>query len=746
MAAVSTIKVVADSSQAQRELTKLTTQLGNLQNKIAAIGFGTIIANTIAFADNLQDLSDATGIATSSLLGFQTAVQQSGGSADSADKAVLRFLNTIGDAAEGGLAAQNAFARVGVNLKDLGTLSEQDLLKKTIDGLGKITDKSEQARLKTAMFGKEFRSVAVEDLAARYAKATAESVKYADSIKSAADAQAKLETAVKQFKLSLLEALKPLTDFVGNLDDKQVKEFTDAVVKIGTAAAAIYVLYQAFMALAKVVTVVAGALAFLAKNLNPMVRIATIVASALALVAQGIEKITGLDIFDKLAKALGLVNDESERRGRGHPEEIKNREAAAAASQKEAEKLREVTDALAKRRQEIQKASAAFADQNANIIDNINFEKALIGKTEDVIAVEKAREEIFKRAASESEKLRQAKAALGKDESALAAVYDQQIKKIQEQSEVDADRVARATTGLQGMRMIEQARLKDIENTTKAIEDQIARQQQLGDILRSALDQQKTAEFEGAQAGRSPFERQMESIKENARKAALEAGRAFADTFEDSGDGLSVEKAAELAAGLEQIAQRYQEIAATQLSNLEYSRSFAAGWKEAFDEYVDNATNAANIARNAFQSLTSNMESALDEFVKTGKLNFGDFARSVIQDLLKIQLKAAAINMLKAVGGGNFLGSLFGFAKGGYVGTNKPVLVGENGPEVISGAAGMTVTPNWKMNGQAQPVTNNYYNISAVDAKGVAQLFAENRMTLLGTVRQAEKELPFRGR
>jgi hypothetical protein len=46
------------------------------------------------------------------------------------------------------------------------------------------------------------------------------------------------------------------------------------------------------------------------------------------------------------------------------------------------------------------------------------------------------------------------------------------------------------------------------------------------------------------------------------------------------------------------------------------------------------------------------------------------------------------------------------------------------------------------------PITNNYItnNISAVDARSVAQLFAENRKTLLGTVRMAEKELPYSNR
>jgi len=40
-------------------------------------------------------------------------------------------------------------------------------------------------------------------------------------------------------------------------------------------------------------------------------------------------------------------------------------------------------------------------------------------------------------------------------------------------------------------------------------------------------------------------------------------------------------------------------------------------------------------------------------------------------------------------------------------------------------------------------ITNN---ISAIDSKSVAQLFAENRRTLFGNVEQARRELPMRTR
>jgi phage-related minor tail protein len=137
------------------------------------------------------------------------------------------------------------------------------------------------------------------------------------------------------------------------------------------------------------------------------------------------------------------------------------------------------------------------------------------------------------------------------------------------------------------------------------------------------------------------------------------------------------------------------------------------------------------------------MNSALDKFVETGKLNFGDLARSIIQDLLKISLRKAAAG---------FVGSLFGIpgmAQGGPVAGGMPYVIGEQGPELFVPKNAGTIIPNHKLGGgstaQPAPVVNNYnYSISAIDAKSVSQLFYENRQTLFGTVEAAKKELPFR--
>ena len=207
---------------------------------------------------------------------------------------------------------------------------------------------------------------------------------------------------------------------------------------------------------------------------------------------------------------------------------------------------------------------------------------------------------------------------------------------------------------------------------------------------------------------------------------------------------------------MNQVAKAYDPIIAKQEELNAKSRDFSTGWQKAFNTYMDDATNASKIAEQAFSSMTSRMNSAIDNFVETGKFSFGDFARSVIQDLIKIELKAQATKLLGMLGGGggggifSAISSLFGFAEGGSPPINKPSIVGEKGPEVFIPRSAGTIIPNGAVGGGGGGgVVNKTYitnNISAIDSKSVAQMFAENRKALLGTVQLAQKELPYGNR
>jgi lambda family phage tail tape measure protein len=177
--------------------------------------------------------------------------------------------------------------------------------------------------------------------------------------------------------------------------------------------------------------------------------------------------------------------------------------------------------------------------------------------------------------------------------------------------------------------------------------------------------------------------------------------------------------------------------------------SSKAGIRSAI-ENAKRITEPFYMAEAATASLFSNMNSALDNFVETGKFKFGSFAKSVIADLAKIALKAAATKLITSI----FGAGIFGKAAGGPVMANKPYVVGEQGPELFVPNSAGSIMTNASLNknagagtGMGATVNNTYntYNISAIDSRSVAQMFVENRKSLLGASMMARKEMPYGG-
>jgi hypothetical protein len=113
-------------------------------------------------------------------------------------------------------------------------------------------------------------------------------------------------------------------------------------------------------------------------------------------------------------------------------------------------------------------------------------------------------------------------------------------------------------------------------------------------------------------------------------------------------------------------------------------------------------------------------------------------------------LKAAVTKLFTLVGK-----SILGKAAGGPVMANKPYVVGEQGPELFVPNSAGSIMTNASLNknagggesGMGATITNNYItnNISAIDSRSVAQMFVENRKSLLGASMMARKEMPYGG-
>lgn len=739
----------------EKKLTNITTRFSGLKTKLAGVGFAAFGRSALAMADDLTDLSNATGIAIGRLIEYKDALITSGGQADQMAAGIVKFTQAIDDAAQGSLKAQNAFAELNITLDDLKTLSEEDLLTKALEGFDNITDKSREAGIKMDLFGKSFKTVDPRDMADKLRDAAGAGDKYAQSIKNAADLNDKLAKTTNDLKIAFLQVTAPFVNFIQTITDngKNIDTLVNILKVLGTVLLAVFgggiamAVVRFFGMFARGIAAIGPAITQVGKLFTGFGQTAvagSVTAtrafaptSSLMTALRGVLALAGT-VGGALAGIFGLG-------GAGDATKPKT-EGGDTGSNKETDAAREVTDALAKKRLEIQNVTSAFKQQNNQLIDNLNVERMLIGKSAEEAEITKAQEEIYKRSADEAEKLRNAKLLLSKDEAGLIPIYDEQIKKIGEAARADAERIKSSIENLQSARLIEQDRLnnltlitqqlqkqQEIAGTTSGIYSNL--QKQLGDIM-----------FGKEQRGRSVFDQQKAEIERNIQLLEADLAGAITEAFSTE-DGIT--NVQQYQAELKKVYDLTNQLKQAQLSELDISRQWATGWQDAFSKYIDSATNAATMAGSAFSSITQNMNNAIDNFVTTGKFKFGDFARSVIQDLIKIELKAQATQLLKATGSGigSILGSIFGgfFAEGGNPPINKPSIVGEKGPELFVPKTAGTIIPNGGSMANSGTGGDTYItnNISALDAKSVAQLFAENRKTLFGTVELARKEVSY---
>jgi len=290
----------------------------------------------------------------------------------------------------------------------------------------------------------------------------------------------------------------------------------------------------------------------------------------------------------------------------------------------------------------------------------------------------------------------------------------------------------------------EQEANKDVLKRIKAQEEFYKKELQISEAKRQR--NQKEAEFVFLAENEKKLQLELFDIEQKRKLLVLEKK-------------MNQEQANEFAQSEKKRAQEDYQIAQSQ-------RTFEFGWKKAFASYTDSATNAAKMGEQAFVSVTQNMEQALDTFVSTGKLKFGDLAKSIIADLIKIQMRAQLTSMFGSLGsifgfggagaggGGLFStapsagGLKLGFADGGDPPVGVPSLVGERGPELFIPKTSGTIIPNHQlgsaMGGGPQVVYNGPYiaSMSAIDTQSATQFLAKNKQAVWGANQSAQRSLP----
>lgn len=757
----------------QAQTQRVTDTFRGLGSAIAAVATGAFAANTVQMATAMNNLSRSTGIALESVVGFGQAFQAAGGNLNRASDGISDLVKNVGEAARGSKELQNAFGQVGVSLTDLGTLSEQDILRKTIAGLAAIPDSATRAAVGYKIMGESIKGIDLQRLNRDLDGFTQRAGGSAAGIRAAAEAQKNFSDAISTLQIELLKALNPIT--------KVFNEIAASSEAIGTVVKAILTLVATVAALtawgriigatsAALRTLAAGAETLQAGALSLSIRLGNL-GKVGAYVSDKIAGI-GLAFSNLITKSPALANGISYvgtllqpligvLAAAGAAFKLFSKDADDAAnneSEAEKKRLKAMNDraqaandaknrmviAHVEEKKAITDSMRAMQVANSELLRRTDLQTGLLRATEEqrfAIETTKEAEQNYLKAIEPLLAKIQAIRDMGNratsNDIALLPVLQAGIVQITREYEAQVPALQKSINArIQEMQVakeleIVQARL------TKQAEDRAAVDTAVRDIILTGQQRINEQYSEAANTLLPGIQGQLARIAEEERRIGEAAKRRVAEQMGDDTSGLS-QAIDEIDAAVAVIIERRQQAAQ---KIYEDQNNFVAGWKRAFSEYATIATNAATQAQNIFSTVTKSIEDAFVNFARTGKLSVKDLFRTIVETILRSQVQQLIAKTFGALGGssgGSFLSSLFAgfFADGGRIPAGKVGIAGESGPELITGPA--TVTPMGAAGG-AMTVT---YNINAVDAASFRQLVAQDPEFIFAVTEQGRRRLP----
>lgn len=127
---------------------------GPLTAAFSVAAIGAFAKSLINAADRLQDVSEQTGIAVSTLSALGNAAQLNGSNADSLNTALVKLNRSISDAAGGSKEQLEAFKAVGVTLEDLQGLSPEQVFLKISDAFAGAENGANKTAIAMALLGR----------------------------------------------------------------------------------------------------------------------------------------------------------------------------------------------------------------------------------------------------------------------------------------------------------------------------------------------------------------------------------------------------------------------------------------------------------------------------------------------------------------------------------------------------------------------------------------------------------------
>lgn len=712
-------KRVSDSlDKVDKKSNQLASGLSRLKSVLAGAAFIGFARSALALADSIDDLKNATGLTTQEIINFQQALQFAGGNADQAGKAIIFFFEKVDEAAQGSAKAQEAFGRLGIGLDKLAKLSEQELLVEVAQRLKEMPAGAERTALQAELLGKAFKGVTIDDkFLQTLAEGGPEAEKLAKEIERAAAMNEAFEKTWYNLRLAFIEAFGPILEGIAKLL-KQMPELITAMKVLGVVI---------------VTTFAASGIKTFVTLLGSIAGLATRAAGAIKNLWQGKKAVEAgkggalaADVVVGAGTAVAAVGAATALFS-GEEEYKKATDNAAKSGNEQQKAVRKVVDALRSQKEAILSVSAAYEESTAKVIQRIQDEAKMVNMTDKQKEALRTRTQVEQEAASQIARLNEMRL---KSDGKLTEQINKEIRKIEERrdlviSQLDVE-IAKKYEALRidELRVKSMEAMYDIQNKVKDIQD--------GYLLDTLTGIEKQL-------------KQIEIQERRVRDAAIQ--RFEIENRNLPPDEFATRRAAEYArlnAVFEETVKKQQEAAKEGYAQ---SRTFENGWTKAFKEYVDNATNAAQAAQRVFQKATQGMEDLIINFAKTGKFQFKDFMNSILEELLRSQVRSLMAQIFNlqgksvSAGGGLLGGSIIpGFlAQGGSAKGGMPYVVGENGPELFVPSGDGTVVPNNQLAAAATYVT---YNINAVDARSFKEMVAADPAFIYAVSQQGSKTIP----
>jgi len=678
----------------------LSNTIGGIVGKLGPLGLGAAAAagafaalglRAVQLADELDDISSATGISAGALNNFKNSLVDAGGKTEDFSTLAAKLNQNLGEAAMGNETAQKAFQKLGVFVRDAGgnVRNTGDVLRDAVGKLAAIEDPAKRAALAVDIFGKTANKLDFTKLNAAN-----------DPFKDAQIAQlAKYQTAIdaiaKSVNDSLITSFGKLAIYIDEAQ-KKAKKAEDEANARGN----------------KIFT-------------DPRTGKQNEVPMSKA------EK-DRYDLAEKLKEAYKDINRENDLLGKknkqitlgdfGADSEAKikaNKESAMRASQSRIEadtnlELQGANEILAiqiKARDDLRKAANTIYAQEK--VSNANMDKEYAAKKLEIdskaaLDITKLKSQQNAKIFSEEEAQRQkTQDELKAEEDRLEKIFAAGRKITEQATEQNREMAAKAKLALDSVTMTDRERA-NAEELFKIEQDRLA-------LLKQIKDTYGDEQF----AKRTEEEKKINDLLNKRKADAVANQEATAKQQEDF--SLGWEKA-------------YRQYVDNSKNGFAQAGSLFQSLSRGFEDSIVKFVQTGKLSfKDLFNDLIAQAVRAQSNKLLTSLLgSFGSF-----------------------FGGGGFgTGNAFGnldlggfLANGGPANANTPYIIGERGPELFVPKSAGTVIANGQFGGGGQTVnTAVTYNISAVDASSFRSLLARDPEFIHNVAEQGRRSLPIRSR